>query len=133
VHRRTSMHLHLCSHYSSCESVTIVTATSDAPLVGIAKRSGAPDEIVSKRNDASANSRRDLQRAQMPRPRPGPFTATHGPLTALRALAFAILLFAAISFLLRVLVSCRDLRLSPRIQVVGLMLYDSAPVPSLRC
>ena len=63
----------------------------------------------------------------------GPFTATHGPLTALRALAFAILLFAAISFLLRVLVSCRDLRLSPRIQVVGVMLYDSAPVPSLRC
>jgi hypothetical protein len=63
----------------------------------------------------------------------GPFTATHGPLTALRALAFAILLFVAISFLLRVLVSCRDLRLSPRIQVVSVMLYDSAPVPSLRC
>lgn len=63
----------------------------------------------------------------------GPFTATHGPLTALRALAFAILLFVAISFLLRVLVSCRDLRLSSRIQVVGVMLYDSAPVPSLRC
>jgi len=63
----------------------------------------------------------------------GPFTATHGPLTALRALAFAILLFVAISFLLRVLVSCRDLRLNPRIQVVSVMLYDSAPVPSLRC
>src|SRR5664279_2108988 len=80
VHRRTSMHLHLCSHYSSCESVTIVTATSDAPLVGIAKRSGAPDEIVSKRNDASANSRRDLQRAQMPRPRPAHQPGTSLPL-----------------------------------------------------
>src|SRR5664279_1868744 len=79
VHRRRSMHLHLCFHYSSRESVIIVTATSDAPLVGIAKRSGAPDEIVSKRNDASANSRRDLQRAQMPRPRPA-----HQPGTNLR-------------------------------------------------
>jgi hypothetical protein len=63
----------------------------------------------------------------------GPFTATHGPLTALRALAFAILLFAAISFLLRVLVSCRDSRLSPGIHVVGVGLYHSAPVQSLRC
>src|SRR5664279_4615629 len=49
VHRRTSMYLHLCSHYYSCESVTIVTATRDAPLVGIANRSSAPNEIVSRR------------------------------------------------------------------------------------
>ena len=63
----------------------------------------------------------------------GPFTATHGPLTALRALAFTILLFVAISFLLRVRVSCRDLRLSPRIHFVGVMLSDSSPVQSLRC
>ena len=49
----------------------------------------------------------------------GPFTATHGPLTALRALAFAILLFVAISFLQRVLVACPDLYLKLRIQVVG--------------
>jgi hypothetical protein len=63
----------------------------------------------------------------------GPFTATHGPLTALRALAFAILLFAAISFLLRVLVSCRELHIKLRTQVVGEAVYHSAPVPSLRC
>jgi hypothetical protein len=63
----------------------------------------------------------------------GPFTATHGPLTALRALAFAILLFVSISFLPRVLVPCHDSCLRPRIQVVGVVPYHSAPVPSLRC
>jgi hypothetical protein len=63
----------------------------------------------------------------------GPFTATHGPLTALRALAFAILLFVAISFLQRVLVACRDLYLKLGIQVVGVAVCQSPPVPSLRC
>jgi hypothetical protein len=63
----------------------------------------------------------------------GPFTATHGPLTALRAFAFAILLFVAISFLPRVLVSCRELHIKLRTQVVGAAVYHSAPVPSLRC
>lgn len=63
----------------------------------------------------------------------GPFTATHGPLTALRALAFAILLFVAISFLPRLVISCPDLRLGLGIRVIGVAVDNLAPVPSLRC
>jgi hypothetical protein len=65
----------------------------------------------------------------------GPFTATHGPLTAMRALAFVILLFVVISFLVRALalVADRDLYIRLRIQVGGVAVFDSAPVPSLRC
>ena len=63
----------------------------------------------------------------------GPFTVTHGPLTALRALAFAILLFVAVSFLLRAMVADPGLYITLKIQVVGVAVFDSAPVPSLRC
>jgi len=63
----------------------------------------------------------------------GPFTVTHGPLTALRALAFALLLFAAISLLLTVTVADPGMYIRLRIQVVGVAVFDAAPVPSLRC
>ncbi len=63
----------------------------------------------------------------------GPFTATHGPLTALRALAFAILLFVTILFLQKVLVARHDLYLRLGIQIVGVAVHQSPPVPSLRC
>lgn len=63
----------------------------------------------------------------------GPFTATHGPLTALRALIFAILVFVTISFVLRVSVAYRDSCLRIDVQTVRVALFNSPPVPSLRC
>ena len=63
----------------------------------------------------------------------GPFTATHGPLTALRALLFAILLFATISFVLRALAAYRDDYIRLNIQTVGAAASDSSPLPNLRC
>lgn len=63
----------------------------------------------------------------------GPFTATHGPVTALRALIFAILLFVTISFVLRAFIAYRDVCLELNTQAVSVAVLNSSPVPNLRC
>ena len=63
----------------------------------------------------------------------GPFTVTHGPATALRALAFAILLFAAIAILSSILF----LYHAPYrcLTATSILVADTSPglTPPLRC
>ena len=63
----------------------------------------------------------------------GPFTATNGPVTALRALAFAVLLFAAMSLLKKVMVADSSMRLTTGIETGKFTVFDFSPTPSLRC
>lgn len=63
----------------------------------------------------------------------GPFTATHGPLTALRALIFAILLFVTISFVLRALVAYCDDYVRLNIQTGSVPAFNPSPFLNLRC
>ena len=63
----------------------------------------------------------------------GPFTATNGPVTALRALAFAVMLFAAMSFLNKVMVADSSRRLTTGIETREFTEFHFSPVPSLRC
>jgi len=63
----------------------------------------------------------------------GPFTATHGPVTALRALAFAILLFTTIAILSSIFVLYRAPYLC--LTATSVLVADTGPAlsPPLRC
>jgi hypothetical protein len=63
----------------------------------------------------------------------GPFTASHGPVTALRATAFAVLLFAAIACLpCMLLVSCESYQCTD-ISLPGIAGNDRLILSPLRC
>lgn len=63
----------------------------------------------------------------------GPFTASHGPVTALRATAFALLLFAAIACLpCMLLVSCESYQCTD-ISLSGVAANDQEIPSPLRC
>lgn len=63
----------------------------------------------------------------------GPFTATNGPVTALRALAFAVLLFAAMSFLNKVMVADSFAGLTRVIETRKFVVFDFSSASCLRC
>jgi hypothetical protein len=63
----------------------------------------------------------------------GPFTATHGPVTALRAVVYAVLLLITICFLPTALISCRESYIRPGSSVIYAGVCDSTPILALRC